>query len=59
MDPHDVMLEVDNYDDCSDFLEERPAALLSVYYEKSAVLVMLILSRRALKQLAIVSDDRG
>ena len=30
--PHDVMLEVDNYDDSSDFLKEQPEALPSVYY---------------------------
>ena len=49
-----LKLKVDNHDDCSDFLEEQPAALLSVYYGKSVVLVVLILSQEATKQLALL-----
>ena len=48
-----AMLHSCMVDDCSDIMEERPAASLNVYYRKSAVLVVLILSREAPKQLAI------
>ena len=51
-----VMLEVNNHDS-SDFLEERLAASLSVYYQRSAVLVVLKLSREASKQLASPGDN--
>ena len=47
-----VMLEVNNHDDSIDFPKERPAALLSMYYERSAALVVLILRQEASKQLA-------
>ena len=40
---------VNNLNDSSDLPEEWPAASLSVYYRRSAVLVVLILSREATK----------
>ena len=50
------MLEVDN----DDILERRPAASLSMYYRKSAALVLLITSQGASKQqlaLSVMTKD--
>ena len=38
--PCNVMLEIDNHDNCSDFLKKWSAALLSMHYAKSAVLAV-------------------
>ena len=57
--PHDaVTLEVNNHNDSSDLPEERPAASLSVYYGRSAALVVLILNREASKQLVVYCEQR-
>ena len=52
-----ITLEANNHDDSSDFPEERPAASLNLYYERSVALVVLILSQEALKQLAQPEDN--
>ena len=52
-----IMLKVNNHDNSSDLLEEQPAASLSVYYGRSAALVVLILSREVSKQLASPGDN--
>ena len=50
-----ITLEVNNYNNSSDFLEKWPAASLSVYHRDEQVVLML--SREASKQLASPEEN--